>query len=49
MQFVTSRMPRAWSVTAGEARRASCALPCAEMVGADRFIGSVSVSGGLHA
>jgi hypothetical protein len=49
MQFVTSRAPRAFSVTAGEARRAGGALPNAQAVGADRFIGFVSVSGGLHA
>jgi hypothetical protein len=49
MQFVTSRAPRAGSVMAREARRAGGALPNADTVGADRFIGFVSVSGGLHA
>lgn len=49
MQFVTSRAPCAFSVTAGEARRAGGALSKAQTVGADRFVGFVSVSGGLHA
>jgi hypothetical protein len=36
-------------VTAREARREGGALPKADAMGADRFIGFVSVSGGLHA
>ena len=47
MQLVTSRSPRFLSVIA--ARRAGGAPPKADTVGADRFIGFVSVSGGLHA
>ncbi|WP_437734735.1 hypothetical protein [Sorangium sp. So ce1335] len=49
MQFVTSRSPRALSVMTGEARREGGAPARADAVGADRFIGFVSVSGGLHA
>lgn len=49
MQFVTSRASRASSVMVGEGRRAGGALPKADSVGAGRFIGIVSVSGGLHA
>ncbi|HTN90711.1 MAG TPA: hypothetical protein VL242_43855 [Sorangium sp.] len=49
MQLVTSRSPRLLSVMAVLARRAGGAPPKADTVGADRFIGFVSVSGGLHA
>ncbi|WP_437610504.1 hypothetical protein WMF20_02965 [Sorangium sp. So ce834] len=49
MQFVTSRAPRERSVVTGEARRAGGAPPKSDSVGAGRFIGIVSVSGGLHA
>ncbi|WP_437623485.1 hypothetical protein WME89_03290 [Sorangium sp. So ce321] len=49
MQFVTSRSPRVSSVMAVAARRAGGAPPKADTAGAGRFIGFVSVSGGLHA
>ncbi len=49
MQFVTSRVPRAWSAAVRGARCASPALLLVDAVREDSLIGIVSVSGGLHA